>query len=321
MPPDDPRAWRRRSSRCSPTSSAARARRERAPHRPGALRLGRHRPSARSRSTSECSRSSRRRRSPHEAASRPTRGPAWWPCSHSSCCVAVLLWWRGPEWDAVADAFRLVEIALGRGRGRLQPALRRHARVRLADGHPQALPQPHAEVLAHLLRLLRSACSRTPCCPARIGELARVARADAEDAGREGARPTLLGTVFAHRVFDLVPVADAHRLRPADGEDPALGDHEPLDRRRRRRRSVRVRDRSARGSTASHSLDELGPVRRAARDGAAWARRDAHAAGRARSRSSSSASAGSASSLRSGRRCGPSTSTSRCRPPRSCSCS
>jgi uncharacterized membrane protein YbhN (UPF0104 family) len=42
--------------------------------------------------------------------------------------------------------------------------------------------------------------------PGRIGELARVAVLNRKVPGRRGLWATLVGTVFAHRVFDLVPV-------------------------------------------------------------------------------------------------------------------
>ena len=42
--------------------------------------------------------------------------------------------------------------------------------------------------------------------PGRIGELARVAVLNRRMPGRRGLWATLVGTVFAHRVFDLVPV-------------------------------------------------------------------------------------------------------------------
>jgi uncharacterized membrane protein YbhN (UPF0104 family) len=42
--------------------------------------------------------------------------------------------------------------------------------------------------------------------PGRIGELARVAVLTRKMPGRKGAWATLVGTVFAHRVFDIVPV-------------------------------------------------------------------------------------------------------------------
>ena len=42
--------------------------------------------------------------------------------------------------------------------------------------------------------------------PGRVGELARVAVLTRKLPGRKGAWATLVGTVFAHRVFDIVPV-------------------------------------------------------------------------------------------------------------------
>ena len=42
--------------------------------------------------------------------------------------------------------------------------------------------------------------------PGRIGELARVAVLTRKMPGRRGAWATLVGTVFAHRIFDIVPV-------------------------------------------------------------------------------------------------------------------
>jgi uncharacterized protein (TIRG00374 family) len=42
--------------------------------------------------------------------------------------------------------------------------------------------------------------------PGRVGELARVAVLTRKMPGRRGAWATLVGTVFAHRVFDIVPV-------------------------------------------------------------------------------------------------------------------
>jgi uncharacterized protein (TIRG00374 family) len=42
--------------------------------------------------------------------------------------------------------------------------------------------------------------------PGRIGELARVAVLTRKMPGRKGAWATLVGTVFAHRIFDVIPV-------------------------------------------------------------------------------------------------------------------
>src|SRR5438552_10725622 len=69
----------------------------------------------------------------------------------------------------------------------------------------QAMEPPHPRVL-----LVFSAFSvglfANAVLPGRIGELARVAVLTRKSPGRKGAWATLVGTVFAHRVFDIVPV-------------------------------------------------------------------------------------------------------------------
>ena len=111
--------------------------------------------------------------------------------------------------------------------------------------------------------------------PGRIGELARVAVLTRRMPGGRALWATLVGTVFAHRVFDLVPVMLLVVYVVVDGEDPGLGDDEPDRRRRRRRRPVRVRVRQRAPSTTRTRLEGLGAVRRVRDDGAARARRDA----------------------------------------------
>lgn len=120
--------------------------------------------------------------------------------------VVVLLWWRGPNWGEVFDAFGFVEwwwvvaaLALN-----LASVLARALAWRLTLG--QALPKPHpafADVFsAFAVGLLGNAV-----LPARAGELARVAVLRRHLPERDGTGATLLGTVFAHRLFDLFPVA------------------------------------------------------------------------------------------------------------------
>jgi uncharacterized protein (TIRG00374 family) len=69
----------------------------------------------------------------------------------------------------------------------------------------QAIPEPHPEPL-----LVFSAFSvglfANAVLPGRIGELARVAVLTRKLPRRRGYWASLVGTVFAHRVFDLVPV-------------------------------------------------------------------------------------------------------------------
>jgi glycosyltransferase 2 family protein len=119
--------------------------------------------------------------------------------------VAVLLWWRGPSWSAVGDAFATVRwhwVAAAVGLNLASVVTRSFAWATVIR---QSMPPPHPK---H--RLIFSAFSvglfANAVLPGRIGELARVAVLTRKLPGRRGAWATLIGTVFAHRVFDLVPV-------------------------------------------------------------------------------------------------------------------
>ena len=118
--------------------------------------------------------------------------------------AVVLVRWRGPEWGAVHDAFTVVRwrwvwaaVALN-----LLSVLARSVAWRTAI--KQALPPPHPR-----FPLVFSAFSvglfANAVLPGRVGELARVAVLTRRMAGRAGATPTLIGSVFAHRVFDVFP--------------------------------------------------------------------------------------------------------------------
>ena len=118
--------------------------------------------------------------------------------------VVALLWWRGPAWGAVFDAFSAVEwrwVAAAVGLNLLSVLVRALAwRTVIA----QAFDRPHPSFL-----LVFSAFSvglfANAILPGRIGEIARVAVLNRR-MQQEGAWARLLGTVFAHRVFDLVSV-------------------------------------------------------------------------------------------------------------------
>jgi uncharacterized protein (TIRG00374 family) len=116
--------------------------------------------------------------------------------------VVALLLWRGPAWNGVVDAFTAVEwywVAAAVGLNLLSVVLRA---VAWRTVIVQAMPPPHPG-----FSLVFSAFSvglfANAVLPGRIGELARVAVLNRRMAQR-GMWPTLLGTVFAHRVFDLV---------------------------------------------------------------------------------------------------------------------
>jgi uncharacterized protein (TIRG00374 family) len=119
--------------------------------------------------------------------------------------VAALLWWRGPAWEGVVDAFTAVEwrwVAAAVGLNLLSVLVRAIAWRTVIV---QAFEAPHPG-----FPLVFSAFSvglfANAVLPGRIGELARVAVLNRRMRHQEGAWARLLGTVFAHRVFDLVAV-------------------------------------------------------------------------------------------------------------------
>jgi uncharacterized protein (TIRG00374 family) len=121
--------------------------------------------------------------------------------------VGALLWWHGPHWSDFGDAFAAVEwewVAAAVGLNLLSVVARAWAWSTVIHS---AMPPPHPR-----FRLVFSAFSvgllANAVLPGRVGELARVAVLTRKmNNNRRGLWPTLVGTVFAHRVFDLVPVA------------------------------------------------------------------------------------------------------------------
>lgn len=118
--------------------------------------------------------------------------------------VGVLLWWRGPDWSVVYHAFDLVNwawIAFAIGLN-LTSVLMRSLAWRLTIA--QALDPPHPPYgnvfSAFSIGLLANAV-----LPGRIGELARVAVLRRRLPHGRGTSGALVGTVFAHRLFDVVP--------------------------------------------------------------------------------------------------------------------
>jgi uncharacterized membrane protein YbhN (UPF0104 family) len=122
--------------------------------------------------------------------------------------VAALLalWWRGPEWDSVYHAFDFVSwrwVVVGVALNLLS-VLARALSWNLTIHQALAPPLPRFSQVfsAFGVGLLGNAV-----LPARAGELARVAVLRRHLPRRPGTSATLLGTVFAHRLFDLFPIA------------------------------------------------------------------------------------------------------------------
>ncbi|MBA2741102.1 MAG: flippase-like domain-containing protein [Actinobacteria bacterium] len=120
----------------------------------------------------------------------------------------VLIWWRGPDWDGVFDAFRFVIwswIVLALLLNVLS-TLFRALSWRLTIG--QALPEAHQPRLIHVFSAFGVGLFANAALPGRLGELARVAtlRRHLPDAP-PGTSATLIGTVIAHRLFDIVPAS------------------------------------------------------------------------------------------------------------------
>jgi glycosyltransferase 2 family protein len=119
--------------------------------------------------------------------------------------VVGLLWWRGPSLSAIGDAFTVVRwrwifAAIGLN---LFSVVWRAVAWRTVIRQAMPPPQPRFPLIfsAFSVGLFANAL-----LPGRIGELARVAVLTRKLHGRTGAWATLVGTVVAHRVFDLIPV-------------------------------------------------------------------------------------------------------------------
>jgi uncharacterized protein (TIRG00374 family) len=118
----------------------------------------------------------------------------------------VVFWLQGPDWGAVWDAFRFVVwswivLALLLN---VASTLFRALSWSMTIG--QALPERHHPRLVHVLSAFGVGLFANAVVPGRLGELARVAilRRHLPDAP-PGTTAALVGTVVAHRLFDLVP--------------------------------------------------------------------------------------------------------------------
>jgi len=118
----------------------------------------------------------------------------------------VLLWWRGPDWDDVGNAFRFVIWSWIVLAFLLNVASTMFRALSWSLTISQALPPKHQPRLIHVYSSFGVGLLANAIVPGRLGELARVAtlRRHLPNAP-PGTTATLVGTVFAHRLFDLVP--------------------------------------------------------------------------------------------------------------------
>jgi uncharacterized membrane protein YbhN (UPF0104 family) len=117
----------------------------------------------------------------------------------------ALLVWRGPDWGAVANAFRFVTwnwVVAAIALNLLSVVARALAWNRVIEA---AMPPPQPR-FRYVFSAFSVGLFANAILPGRIGELARVAVLTRRMPSRRDAWPTLVGTVFAHRVFDLFPV-------------------------------------------------------------------------------------------------------------------
>jgi uncharacterized protein (TIRG00374 family) len=119
--------------------------------------------------------------------------------------VAVaLVVWHGPDWTAVHDAFTAVSwpwVAVAIGLNLLSIVARSVSWDTCIEQSVEP-PRPSYPVVfsAFCVGLFANAV-----LPGRVGEIARAAVLRRRMPGRKGATATLIGSVFAHRMFDLFP--------------------------------------------------------------------------------------------------------------------
>ena len=118
----------------------------------------------------------------------------------------VLLWWQGPDWSDVWNAFRFVIWSWIVLAFLLNVASTLFRALSWSLTISQALTPQYQPRLIQVFSAFGVGLLANAIVPGRLGELARVAtlRRHLTDAPT-GTTATLVGTVFAHRLFDLVP--------------------------------------------------------------------------------------------------------------------
>jgi uncharacterized protein (TIRG00374 family) len=119
--------------------------------------------------------------------------------------VGLLLFWRGPSLHGIGTAFSAVEwrwVVVAIGLNLASVVVRALAWRTVIK---QAMPPPHPSAVT-VFSAFSVGLFANAVLPGRIGELARVAVLVRKLPKRKGLWATLVGTVLAHRVFDLVPV-------------------------------------------------------------------------------------------------------------------
>ena len=119
--------------------------------------------------------------------------------------VGLLFWWRGPEWERVGDAFERVSwkwVALALLLNLVSVVIRAWAWRTVIT---QALPRKDVPPFPRIFSAFSIGLLGNAVLPGRIGELARVAVLTKDMPRGTGATGRLLGSVFAHRLFDLFP--------------------------------------------------------------------------------------------------------------------
>jgi uncharacterized protein (TIRG00374 family) len=131
----------------------------------------------------------------------------WWRLFVPVVLLAVaisVIWWRGPDWRVVRDTFTIVSWpwVVGAVGLNLLSVVTRALAWNTAIGQAMEPPRPRFPLVfaAFSVGLFGNVV-----LPGRVGELARVAVLTRRMPGRRGAWATLLGSVFAHRAFDIFP--------------------------------------------------------------------------------------------------------------------